>query len=94
MSGTSVAGLLSPKLIQLAARPASKADAIEQAAALLVAAGIVAPGYGASMQKREAVANTFLGHGIAIPPWYGRRPQSGAEERPCHFAGARWRSME
>ncbi|GAA0532821.1 phosphocarrier protein FPr [Rhizomicrobium palustre] len=67
MSATSVAGLLSPKLIQLAARPASKAEAIEQAAALLVAAGIVASGYGASMQKREAVANTFLGHGIAIP---------------------------
>ncbi len=67
MSDPAVARLLSPNLIQLAAHPAGKAEAIEQAAALLVAAGIVAPGYGASMQKREAVANTFLGHGIAIP---------------------------
>ena len=67
MSGSSVAGLLSPKFIQLAANPANKANAIEQAAAILVAGGIVERGYAASMLKREEVANTFLGHGIAIP---------------------------
>lgn len=64
--------MLSPQiLIQLNASPASKAEAIEQAGAMLTAAGCVASGYPASMAKREAVANTFLGQGVAIPHGQG-----------------------
>jgi phosphocarrier protein FPr len=38
---------------------------------LLVAAGCVAAGYEDSMVRREAVANTFLGAGVAIPHGLG-----------------------
>ena len=38
---------------------------------MLIAAGCVAPGYQASMGRREALANTFLGHGVAIPHGLG-----------------------
>jgi phosphoenolpyruvate-protein phosphotransferase len=55
------------ELVQLRAQARDKADAIAQAAQLLVAAGCVAPGYRASMARREELANTFLGHGVAIP---------------------------
>lgn len=58
---------VSRELIRLNAHAQDKADAIAQAAQLLVAAGCVRPGYEASMERREAVANTFLGHGVAIP---------------------------
>jgi phosphocarrier protein FPr len=59
--------LLDPRLIRLAAAPASKEAAIRQACELLVAAGCVAAGFAESMIRREAVANTFLGAGVAIP---------------------------
>ena len=55
------------ELIRLGARPADKQAAITQAAQLLMASGCVSPGYGESMLRREAVANTFLGSGVAIP---------------------------
>ncbi|OWJ98948.1 phosphoenolpyruvate--protein phosphotransferase [Paracoccus yeei] len=61
------AGLLPRELVRLDARVADKADAIAQAAALLVADGCVKPGFGASMERREAASNTYLGKGIAIP---------------------------
>ncbi|KYO50236.1 phosphoenolpyruvate--protein phosphotransferase [Tistrella mobilis] len=54
-------------LIRLGAAPADKATAIREAAQMLVAAGVCAPAYVDSMLKREAVANTFLGAGVAIP---------------------------
>ncbi len=59
------------ELIQLRAHARDKADAIAQAAQMLMAAGCVAPGYDASMRSREALANTFLGHGVAIPHGLG-----------------------
>jgi phosphocarrier protein FPr len=59
--------LLDRRLIRLAAAPASKEAAIREACALLVEAGCVAAGFAESMIRREAVANTFLGHGVAIP---------------------------
>ena len=59
--------LLARELIRLNAAPASKDDAIEQACHLLAAAGCVGEAFTASMLRREAVANTFLGHGVAIP---------------------------
>ncbi|PWC32979.1 phosphoenolpyruvate--protein phosphotransferase [Azospirillum sp. TSO35-2] len=58
---------LPPDLIRLGASPAGKEAAIREAAQLLIAAGCIDPAYADSMIKRETVANTFLGHGVAIP---------------------------
>ncbi|WP_145107383.1 phosphoenolpyruvate--protein phosphotransferase [Cereibacter sediminicola] len=55
------------ELITLDAQVATKHEAIAQVAAALVAAGCVRPGFEASMMRREAVSNTYLGKGIAIP---------------------------
>jgi phosphocarrier protein FPr len=63
--------IVNPQLIRLNASAASKDDAIRQACQLLIAAGCVDPAYADSMIKREAVANTFLGHGVAIPHGLG-----------------------
>ncbi|WP_313808756.1 phosphoenolpyruvate--protein phosphotransferase [Sphingobium sp.] len=59
------------ELIRIDAHASSKEDAILQAGQLLVAAGCVAPGYEQSMVRREAVANTYLGSGVAIPHGLG-----------------------
>jgi multiphosphoryl transfer protein len=59
--------LLTPELIRLDARAESKQEAIDQAGRLLVEAGYVEPAYIDSLHAREQVANTYLGHGIAIP---------------------------
>ncbi|MDQ1155505.1 phosphoenolpyruvate--protein phosphotransferase [Brevundimonas sp. SORGH_AS_0993] len=67
MTSTSVGNLLSRQLVRLKVVAADKGDAIAQAGALLAAAGCVAPAYAESMVRREAAANTFLGHGVAIP---------------------------
>ncbi len=65
---TAVPALSLPReLIRLGARPADKQAAIAEAAQLLLAGGCAEAGYGESMLKREAVANTFLGAGVAIP---------------------------
>ncbi|GAB7551650.1 phosphoenolpyruvate--protein phosphotransferase [Novosphingobium sp. 11B] len=58
-------------LVRIDAQAADKTDAIRQVGQLLVAAGCVAPGYEESMVRREAVANTFLGSGLAIPHGLG-----------------------
>ena len=63
--------ILSHELIRLRAAPTGKTDAIRQSCQLLIAAGCVQAGYEASMVKREAVANTYLGHGVAIPHGLG-----------------------
>jgi phosphocarrier protein FPr len=67
MSSIPQDALLTRELIRLNAAPATKQEAIEQACQLLVAAGCVEDGFAQSMARREAVANTFLGHGVAIP---------------------------
>lgn len=67
MPTPSASAPIARELVQLRAQARDKADAIAQAAQLLVAAGCVAPGYRASMARREELANTFLGHGVAIP---------------------------
>ncbi|KAF1026737.1 MAG: Phosphoenolpyruvate-protein phosphotransferase [Burkholderia plantarii] len=59
--------LLTAEQVRLDARAESRHDAIAQAGALLVAAGAIEPGYVASLHGREAVSNTYLGHGVAIP---------------------------
>ncbi|EKN00720.1 MULTISPECIES: phosphoenolpyruvate--protein phosphotransferase [unclassified Acidocella] len=71
MSMTPPDHLLGREFVRLNATPASKEEAIAQACQLLVAAGCVAPAFGESMLRREAVANTFLGHGVAIPHGLG-----------------------
>lgn len=63
--------LLGREFVRLNATPSNKEEAIAQACQLLVAAGCVAPDFASSMLRREAVANTFLGHGVAIPHGMG-----------------------
>ncbi|MFL6196793.1 MAG: phosphoenolpyruvate--protein phosphotransferase [Thermoanaerobaculia bacterium] len=53
--------------VRVGALAQSKEDAIRQVAGLLVSSGYIEPGYADSMLAREQVANTYLGHGIAIP---------------------------
>ena len=53
--------------IRLDARAASKEEAIRLAGQLLADAGYIESGYIDSLLKREQVANTFLGSGVAIP---------------------------
>lgn len=64
-SATKIA--LSEQLILLNSKVANKTDAIETVGQLLVDAGMVAPEFITSMEKREAASNTYLGLGIAIP---------------------------
>ncbi len=58
---------LDQRQIRLRARPTDKTDAIRQVGQVLVESGNIQPGYVESMLGREAVANTYLGNGIAIP---------------------------
>ena len=67
MSATTSSQILSADLVRLGARPANKEAAIREAAQMLVAAGRMDPAYVESMMRREAAADTFLGHGVAIP---------------------------
>lgn len=53
--------------IALNASAQSKEQAIRLAGQLLADAGYIDPGYIKSLEKREEVANTFLGAGVAIP---------------------------
>ena len=53
--------------IELGACPSSKEEAIRGVGRLLVRQGHVDPGYVESMMAREAVADTYLGSGAAIP---------------------------
>lgn len=53
--------------VKLNAQANNKTEAVRLAGQLLVDAGYIAPGYVDSMLKREEVANTFLGSGVAIP---------------------------
>lgn len=53
--------------IELGACPSSKEEAIRGVGRLLVRQGHVDPGYVESMMAREAVADTYLGSGVAIP---------------------------
>ncbi|HVN55230.1 MAG TPA: phosphoenolpyruvate--protein phosphotransferase [Anaerolineaceae bacterium] len=58
---------LDPGNVLLNSKAASKADAIQAAANLLVSSQYIKPAYTNSMLAREKVADTFLGNGIAIP---------------------------
>ena len=58
-------------LVRVDARATDKDDAIRQVGQLLIGAGCVVAGYDTSMVRREAVANTYLGTGVAIPHGLG-----------------------
>lgn len=53
--------------VQIGASVADKDEAIRKVAALLEKNGCVQAGYAESMMRRELLANTYLGQGIAIP---------------------------
>lgn len=58
---------INERQVRLGARPANKREAIAQVGQLLVDSGNIAADYVTSMQRREEVANTYLGNAIAIP---------------------------
>jgi len=64
---TSTKPLLAPELTRIKAAPANKEAAIREACTLLADGGYIDPAYADSMMRREAVAETYLGHGVAIP---------------------------
>lgn len=59
--------MLTPSQVRLGWAAANKAEAIRLVGQVMVESGFISPGYVDSMLKREQVAATFLGHGIAIP---------------------------
>ncbi len=56
-----------PVEVRLAAAPANRDEAVRAAGALLVNAGFAEASFVESLLKREKVATTFLGQGVAIP---------------------------
>jgi len=64
---TATKPLLAPQLTRIKAAPANKEAAIREACGLLANGGYIDPAYADSMMRREAVAETYLGHGVAIP---------------------------
>jgi phosphocarrier protein FPr len=63
--------LIGRELVRLNAAPRNKDAAIREACQLLIAAGHVDASFAESMLKRETVANTYLGAGVAIPHGLG-----------------------
>ena len=61
------ATILAPDSIVLSGTATDSASGIDEAGALLVAAGAVDEGYVAAMHDREASVSTFMGNGLAIP---------------------------
>ncbi len=53
--------------VVLKGKAKTKDEAVEEAGALLVAAGAVTPAYVASMHEREKSVSTAMGNGLAIP---------------------------
>src|SRR5699024_11038034 len=61
------ATILAPDSIVLSGTASDSASGIDEAGALLVAAGAVDEGYVEAMHDREASVSTFMGNGLAIP---------------------------
>jgi mannitol/fructose-specific phosphotransferase system IIA component len=59
--------VLMKDMVVLGAQSTDRLDAIQQAGAILVKAGRIAPMYIDGMLARERVQSTYLGSGIAIP---------------------------
>ncbi|QOK90579.1 phosphoenolpyruvate--protein phosphotransferase [Ralstonia pseudosolanacearum] len=63
--------LICAERIRLQQRATDKTSAIRAAGRLLADTGCIDPAYIDSLLRRETVANTFLGHGVAIPHGMG-----------------------
>ncbi|CAJ0703141.1 hypothetical protein LMG18102_03895 [Ralstonia mannitolilytica] len=63
--------LICAERIRLQQRATNKEGAIRAAGQLLADSGCIDPAYIDSLLRRETVANTFLGHGVAIPHGMG-----------------------
>ncbi len=63
--------LICAERIRLQQHATDKASAIRAAGQLLADSGCIDPAYIDSLLRRETVANTFLGHGVAIPHGMG-----------------------
>ena len=59
--------ILPPGNVRLAARAASRDEAIREAGSILVEAGAVDPAYVDSMLEREGSVSTYMGNLLAIP---------------------------
>ena len=66
-AGDAAPEILSPASIVLDGTAKDSASGIDEAGALLVAAGAVDESYVAAMHDREASVSTFMGNGLAIP---------------------------
>ncbi|WP_010550037.1 PTS sugar transporter subunit IIA [Brachybacterium paraconglomeratum] len=66
-SADSAPQILAPSSIVLDGTATDSASGIDEAGALLVAAGAVDGGYVRAMHDREATVSTFMGNGLAIP---------------------------
>ncbi|MBF6241517.1 PTS mannitol transporter subunit IICBA [Nocardia otitidiscaviarum] len=64
---TEAGELLPDESIVLSGTATTRAEAIDEAGGLLVAAGAVAESYVAAMHEREGSVSTFMGNGLAIP---------------------------
>ncbi|ATG52851.1 PTS mannose transporter subunit IIA [Brachybacterium vulturis] len=70
------ATILAPDSIILSGTASDSASGIDEAGALLVAAGAVDENYVAAMHDREATVSTFMGNGLAIPHGTGEAKSS------------------
>ena len=71
--------LLDESSIKLVASASDVDDAIRQAGAALVAAGVVDDDYIEAMLERESAVSTYVGEGVAVP--HGTFAAKGAVER-------------
>jgi PTS system mannitol-specific IIA component len=62
-----MAEVLAPGSVRIHPGGATRDEAMKEAADLLVAAGVVNPGYDEAMRERERSVSTFMGAGLAIP---------------------------
>ncbi len=76
MSTSPAASILRPSAIEVGARAASKAEAIDRVGGLLMAEGLVTDAYVGAMHEREAIISTYLGNGIALPHGTGENQES------------------
>ncbi len=58
---------MTPEMVRIHAGPATRDEAMREAADLLIAAGAVTEAYYEAMQDRERSVSTFMGNGLAIP---------------------------
>ncbi|MTE22705.1 PTS mannitol transporter subunit IICBA [Microbacterium sp. ZXX196] len=60
-------GVLKPEYVRIHEGSATRDEALEEAAGILMGAGAVTSGYAAAMRDREETVSTYMGNGLAIP---------------------------